>query len=220
MNLRQTAIAAFSAACLLVSGAALAADQDHRGHDRGRAQGHPAQAQAQARPAQAQARRDYDRRGSYVGTRGGSYVGTRDSVRVDVAARGRNWGGRGRVAYVRPRFGPVYRFEWNSWRGGRWYHSWHNGIYGWWWVIGDDWFDYPAPVYPYPYPVYYYDDPVYDEGPAPYDYNAGPPPESAPPVEQSWYYCDNPRGYYPYVRSCPGGWRAVPATPPGDIRGQ
>ena len=36
-----------------------------------------------------------------------------------------------------------------------------------------------------------------------------PPAASAP----SWYYCENPRGYYPYVSQCPGGWRAVPPTP-------
>jgi hypothetical protein len=25
------------------------------------------------------------------------------------------------------------------------------------------------------------------------------------------YWCDEPRGYYPDVRSCPTGWRQVPA---------
>ena len=131
--------------------------------------------------------------------------------------------------YVRPRFGPAYRFEWDSWRGGRWYHSWHNGVYGWWWVIGDDWFDYPAPIYPYPVPSYYYYDPVYSEpvpneyyppAPAAGAYPASPPVTSAPPPQQSWYYCSSPKGYSPYISSCPGGWRAVPATPPGTIRGQ
>jgi hypothetical protein len=37
----------------------------------------------------------------------------------------------------------------------------------------------------------------------------GSPPAPAP----SWYYCDNPRGYYPYVAQCPSGWRAVSPTP-------
>jgi hypothetical protein len=36
-------------------------------------------------------------------------------------------------------------------------------------------------------------------------------PPAAPPT--FWYYCDNPRGYYPYVSQCPGGWRAVSPTP-------
>jgi len=138
---------------------------------------------------------------------------------------GHGWHGGSDVRlnfYVRPRFGPVYHFGWDSWRGGYWSHRWHSGVYGWWWVVGDDWFDYPAPVYPYPYPTYYYYDPVYSE-PVPYEYHPAPPPTaSAPPAppQQSWYYCSNPKGYYPYVSSCPGGWRAVPATPPGTIRGQ
>jgi len=35
-----------------------------------------------------------------------------------------------------------------------------------------------------------------------------------PSPTSSWYYCDNPQGYYPYVQQCPGGWKQVPATPP------
>ena len=34
-----------------------------------------------------------------------------------------------------------------------------------------------------------------------------------------WYYCENPQGYYPYVKSCPGGWmKVVPETAPPDSR--
>ena len=40
------------------------------------------------------------------------------------------------------------------------------------------------------------------------------PAAAQPPPSASWYYCDNPRGYYPYVQQCPGGWRAVAPTPP------
>jgi hypothetical protein len=39
-----------------------------------------------------------------------------------------------------------------------------------------------------------------------------PPPEGPAP-EASWYRCDNPAGYYPYVRTCNGQWQAVPVTP-------
>src|SRR5262245_7090808 len=42
-----------------------------------------------------------------------------------------------------------------------------------------------------------------------------PPPvvvQPSPP-QASWYHCDNPRGYYPYVQQCPGGWRPVAPTP-------
>ena len=27
----------------------------------------------------------------------------------------------------------------------------------------------------------------------------------------TWYYCDDTRSYYPYVKSCSSGWRPVPA---------
>ena len=60
----------------------------------------------------------------------------------------------------------------------------------------------------------------------PYGY-CGPPAvivQNQPPVyvqpEQQpadyWYYCPNPQGYYPYIKSCPGGWmKVVPeVTPP------
>lgn len=30
-----------------------------------------------------------------------------------------------------------------------------------------------------------------------------------------WYYCENPKGYYPYVKNCPYGWmKVVPNTNP------
>lgn len=64
-------------------------------------------------------------------------------------------------------------------------------------------------------PSYYYGAPVY------YD----PPPVIVPQTavylqrgqDQSdyWYYCDNPRGFYPYTQSCPGGWmKVIPETAP------
>lgn len=28
-----------------------------------------------------------------------------------------------------------------------------------------------------------------------------------------WHYCQKPEGYYPYVRSCPGGWLQVAPQP-------
>jgi len=39
--------------------------------------------------------------------------------------------------------------------------------------------------------------------------------QSAVQPGPSWYYCEAPKGYYPYVASCPGGWRPVSPTPPG-----
>lgn len=48
---------------------------------------------------------------------------------------------------------------------------------------------------------------------------AAAPAPVAPPVvaapESYWYYCSDPQGYYPYVKSCPLGWQKVaPAVPP------
>lgn len=65
--------------------------------------------------------------------------------------------------------------------------------------------------------------PYYYSGPAYY----GPPPFFVQPYgrylqrgqEEAdyWYYCENPQGYYPYIKSCPGGWmRVVPQTVPPD----
>ncbi|MDR2195354.1 MAG: hypothetical protein LBE50_01960 [Gallionellaceae bacterium] len=36
----------------------------------------------------------------------------------------------------------------------------------------------------------------------------------APQTTQYWYWCAGANAYYPYAQTCPGGWQAVPATPP------
>lgn len=86
------------------------------------------------------------------------------------------------------------------------------------------WWGYPYPYapYPYAYPYPYYAPPpaAYAPGYAPgepdpgYATNAGPGYAAGPTAAASgtWYYCDNPQGYYPYVQRC-GNWRAVPAQP-------
>jgi len=43
------------------------------------------------------------------------------------------------------------------------------------------------------------------------------PPVYVQPEEEPyyWYYCQDPQGYYPYVRNCPGGWmKVVPDVKP------
>jgi len=35
---------------------------------------------------------------------------------------------------------------------------------------------------------------------------------SQPYSSQTWYYCSDPAGYYPYVTQCNTGWQAVPAS--------
>jgi hypothetical protein len=108
----------------------------------------------------------------------------------------------------------------HAWRGGGFHGGFHHGFHhgfphaharfffgvG----IGPFWpyaYGYPsAYAYPYAYPYGY---------PSAYPPVIVPsaPQISPPPPPPSWYYCDNPKGYYPYVQQCPGGWRQVPATP-------
>jgi hypothetical protein len=54
-------------------------------------------------------------------------------------------------------------------------------------------------LYEYPYGWDYYPDYSY------YGYNQ-------PYSSQTWYYCWDPAGYYPYVTQCNTGWQAVPAS--------
>lgn len=62
-------------------------------------------------------------------------------------------------------------------------------------------------------PAYYYPPPYYYYPPAP----AQPTEyiERIDPSEQGWwYYCEESRGYYPYVKECAAGWKRVSPTPP------
>ncbi len=86
-------------------------------------------------------------------------------------------------------------YDWDHWRRGGWINGWHEGRFGWWWVIDGAWFSYAAPVYPYPQP------PVV----------VVTPPAQIP--AGSYYYCPNPAGYYPTVPQCLTGWQVVPAAP-------
>ncbi len=70
-----------------------------------------------------------------------------------------------------------------------------------------------GPYYYAPPPVVYYPPPYY-YAPPPVVYAPPPaPPTPLAPQAQTWYYCDNPKGYYPYVSNCSSGWRQVPARP-------
>ncbi len=84
--------------------------------------------------------------------------------------------------------------------------EWHGHHRGWgpgiYWrvpiVVG-------PPLYPYGYypapPVVVQQAPVYVQ------------PQQEEPYY--WYYCENPKGYYPYIQNCPGGWmKVVPDTNP------
>jgi hypothetical protein len=118
----------------------------------------------------------------------------------EAQARGRHRGGYYGRSYWR--FSHRDRARWHH---GYWWHGWRHNRYAWWWVVDGYWYPYPVPYYPYPV----YIPPAVAVQPAP------PPVYSGAPPTQNWYFCNNPRGYYPYVRSCRGPWRPVPVTPPG-----
>jgi hypothetical protein len=103
------------------------------------------------------------------------------------------------------------------WRGrGGWYGY---PYYGWGYGFYDPFWPYP---YYYPYSGFGLS---YSYSPRDYYYPAEPvlppedyldvPPDGGNQLGQVWYYCEDPAGYYPYVRSCNGAWQEVPATPPG-----
>ena len=93
-------------------------------------------------------------------------------------------------------------YDYDAWRHGYWYHGWRSRRFAWWWYGGGLWYPYAAPVYPYPNPYI----------PPAIIVEQAPPARSQPPA-QTWYYCPNPQGYYPYVPQCSAPWQAVPATP-------
>lgn len=71
----------------------------------------------------------------------------------------------------------------------------------------------------YPYRYYGYDDapPVIIQQQAPDVYIQSAPEYAPAPRAQEpyyWYYCQEPQGYYPYVKQCPKGWMKVVPSPP------
>ena len=77
--------------------------------------------------------------------------------------------------------------------------------------LGAPFYDPFWPMFPYYYPYYY---PPYPY-PTPSSYPEFVPSPTAPATApaQAWYYCDDPQGYYPYVRTCNHAWQPVPAEP-------
>jgi len=109
-----------------------------------------------------------------------------------VAGRGHYGGRRGHYGGRRGHYAGRYGY----YKGPRYY--WGGSI-----VIGP-WL---YPWYPYPY-GYYTAPPSYVQPPQVYV-------QPQQPQQSYWYYCQDPKGYYPYVQSCPGGWmKVLPQTPP------
>jgi len=76
----------------------------------------------------------------------------------------------------------------------------------------------PYPLYSpfyYPYPAY---PPVVVVPAQPQEYiekgQFSDPQASASQSGNYWYHCDRPEGYYPYIKDCPGGWKAEVPSPP------
>jgi hypothetical protein len=80
------------------------------------------------------------------------------------------------------------------------------------WAWGQGWWGLPAhPYYPY-YPYYsYYPASATVVDPAPPTYAQPSTPSNG---DSYWYYCQDPPGFYPYVKECPEGWMKVVLEPP------
>jgi len=115
----------------------------------------------------------------------------------------------------------------SGWHGGG---SWHGGHFGgsrahFGVFLGAPLFPYyTAPSYYYPpyyyspnyySPNYYYPQAVTDPAYAPAYVERGTVQAAPAPAQANWwYYCADAKGYYPYVRECPGGWVRVSPHPP------
>lgn len=90
---------------------------------------------------------------------------------------------------------------WHRGHGGSRFDLWFGPAWGW------DPFFYPYSYYPY----YYNQPPVVIEQPQQYIL---PEPQTQGSQDSGyWYYCQDAKGYYPYVKRCPGGWLKVVPTP-------
>lgn len=65
---------------------------------------------------------------------------------------------------------------------------------------------------PYYYPPPYYVPPIVVQ-PRPQVYIEQPPARNAALAPGYWYYCADSKAYYPYVKTCPGGWQKVEPQP-------
>jgi len=104
--------------------------------------------------------------------------------------------------------------------GGGWSHG-HGGYYGGIGLLGLGLgLGYGLSYYGAPYyPPYY--SPYYAYPPTVITIPATPPVyiQQTPPAVQQypsgyWYYCNNPNGYYPYIKECSQGWQQVEPIPP------
>jgi hypothetical protein len=88
------------------------------------------------------------------------------------------------------------------------------GHFSVWLGPGWGWDPFFYPYYPsYPYYPYYSQPPVVIQQ-QPQEYVM---PEPQRQETNYWYFCKEAKGYYPYIKKCPGGWmKVVPAPAPPD----
>lgn len=71
---------------------------------------------------------------------------------------------------------------------------------------------YPYSYYPYYSPYYgpYYRSDILVQGAQSPEFVE----QGQASAQNYWYFCSNPKGYYPYVKDCPPGWVQVTPQPP------
>jgi len=72
----------------------------------------------------------------------------------------------------------------------------------------------PAPWYYGPPPYYYYPPAAVVSSPPVTYIERQDARQDTPASTDYWYYCEQSKTYYPYVKTCPGGWQRVSPTPP------
>jgi|HubBroStandDraft_1064217.scaffolds.fasta_scaffold00043_65 hypothetical protein len=92
--------------------------------------------------------------------------------------------------------------ERDVWQSGKWVHTTHDGHSAWWWTAGGYWYYYQRPTYPSPQYVASFS-----------MVGQSPPVVDALSSGPSWFYCDQPSGYTPYISSCVGNWHQVAVSP-------
>jgi len=94
-------------------------------------------------------------------------------------------------------------------------HSHHTSFY----YLGSPFFWSSYGYWPYTsYPSYYSPDMTLILPPLRYiDKNVKPKIQPLEP--DTWDYCAESNGYYPYVKACPGGWRKIDMQPVGQASG-
>jgi len=114
------------------------------------------------------------------------------------------------------RGGGAYGGGRGGWGGGHYGGYGHGYGYGYYRGYGYGWWGYPYGWgYPYwwNYPYYPYNGPYYYEGygepPPVLPQGVTPPAKSGQQQPSYWHFCQDPEGYYPYVKDCPGGWMTV-----------